>query len=204
MTENNNMQFNRGTTAKDVLQENKRKIASKFLWCALSVIGIIILLTAFVCIISGQGRNLKKSKAEEIALNALKLNVDNASSLKILDISEPDSVFVNRLCPEHELMELSEKFLEHSLNIMQNSQYEDFETDNSAYKCKMERYSESSNALNTLNTMLDRPQGQHNGWRVKVKYQAVDDSDTPYISEAWFIFDLTKNHIIKSFDISLL
>lgn len=187
-----------------ISDKKKQKIANKFLWGALSVIGIIILLVAFVLICTAQGRSLKKTETETTAINALKLRVDNPSSLKVLEISLPDSVFENRMCPEYEIMDLSERFLDYSLNIMQSSPGERFGENNIAYRCQMDRYAESSSSLNTLNAMLEKPMGKHCGWRVKVKYQAIDDSDTPFISEAWFIFDLEKKHVLNSFDISLL
>ena len=191
-------------SSEDIFREKKQEITRKFIWGALSVIAIIILFAAFILICTAQGRSLKKTETEKVAINALKLKVRNPESLKVLDISTPDSVFNNRVCPEYEIMELSEKFLEYSLNIMQESQDGLWGNENIAYRCKMDRYSESSNALNILNAMMEKPQGKHNGWRVKVKYQAIDDSDTPFISEAWFIFDKDKKHILNSFDISLL
>ncbi len=188
---------------RNVLVDRDQKLARRFLWGALSIIGIIILLVAFIILCTANGRGIKKTETEKIAINALSLKVDNPSSLKVLDISKPDSVFGNRMCPEYELMELSERFLEYSLNIMQSSPEERVGENNAAYVCKMNRYSESSNALNSLNAMLEKPQGSHCGWRVKVKYQAIDNSDTPYISEAWLIFDKEKKHVLNSFDISL-
>ncbi len=187
-----------------ISNKNKQKIANKFLWGALSVIGIIILLVAFVLICTSQGRSLKKTETETTAINALKLRVKNPSTLKVLDISLPDSVYENRMCPEYEIMELSERFLEYSINIMQSSPDVRFGENNIAYRCQMDRFAESSNSLNILNAMLEKPMGKHCGWRVKVKYQAIDDSETPFISESWFIFDMEKKHILNSFDISLL
>lgn len=190
-------------SSEDIQRENRHKIAQKFLWGALSVIGIIILLVAVLVICTSEGKCIKKSEAEKIAINALRLKTDQ-SSLKVLEVSDPDSVFINRLCPEYELMDLSERFLQYSLQIMQDSQEGFFGKENTAYQCMMNRYSETSNALNTLNSMLEKPQGEHCGWRVKVKYNSVDDSKTPYTSEAWFIFDKDQKHILNSFDISVL
>lgn len=191
-------------SSEDILKEKKREIARKFIWGALSVIGVIILLVAAVIICTSEGKALKKSEAEKTAINALKLKISNPASLKVLDISAPDSVFVNRMCPEYEIMELSEKFLQYSLNIMQDSQENLIGNENTAYRCKMDRYSESSMSINALNDMLEKPQGDYCGWRVKVRYQAMDDSDTPYTSETWLIFDKDKKHILNSFDFSLL
>ncbi len=191
---------------EDLLKDKKKKIAKKFFWCALSIIGIIILIIGiiFICTSQNDGQSLKKSESEKSAINALKLKLGDTSSLKVLNVSVPDSVFLNRICPEYEIMELSERFLEYSLQIMQDSQDGLFGKENVAYRCMMDRYALSSQSINTLNQMLEKPEGEHCGWRIKIKYQAIDDSDTPYVSEAWFIFDKDKKHILNSFDISIL
>lgn len=184
--------------------EKKTKFAQSILWGALSIVGIIILIFACILICADQDKSVKKKETDKTVINALKIGLSNPSSLKVLEISSPDSVFVNRMCPEYELMELSEKFLEYSLNIMQESQEGFLEGSNKAYRCKMDRYTVCSNSLNTLNNMLEKPQGSHSGWRIKVKYQTIDDSDTPYVAEKWFIFDKDKKHILNHFDIALL
>lgn len=190
---------------EDRFNEKKAKFAQKILWSALSVVGIIILMIACFLICTNHGESVKKKETDKTVINALKIGLTNPSSLKVLEISSPDSVFVNRMCPEYELMEMSEKFLEYSLNMMQESQEGFLEgNNNKAFRCKMDRYSVSSNTLNTLNNMLEKPQGSHSGWRVKVKYQTRDDSDTPYVAETWFIFDKDKKHILNHFDIALL
>lgn len=179
----------------------KKEIAQKLLWGALSILGLIILFSAFIMICCGGS---KKNEIERTTVKALKIKLGFPSSLKVLAISDPDSVFTNRVCPEYELMELSERFLEYSMKIMEDSQEGLRDSESKAYRCKMDRYTDSSVALNTLNEMMERPEGKHCGWRVKIRYQSVDDSNTPYISEAWFIFDKDKKHILNSFDISLL
>ena len=181
----------------------KQKIASKLLWGAFSIMGVGILVVSFFLILMTDSGSSKKSEAEKTAIKALQIKLGNPSSLKILDISAPDSVFINRICPDYEVMELSERFLEYSLNIMQDSQTGLDDAESKSYRCRMDRYTESSGNLNTLNSMMERPQGEYCGWRLKVKYQTVDDSNTPYVSEAWFIFDKDTKHILNSFDISI-
>ena len=90
------------------------------------------------------------------------------------------------------------------MNIMQESQTELLAEGNGAYRYKMDRFTATSNAINSLNGMLEKPAGKHCGWRVKARYQTVDDSGTPYVTETWFIFDRRKKHIINSFDICIL
>lgn len=182
----------------------KQKIARKLLWSSLGIIGVGILVVSFFLILMTDSGSSKKSEAENTAINALQIKLGNPSSLKILRISTPDSVFINRMCPEYEVMDLSERFLEYSLNIMQDSQTGLNDAESKSYRCRMDRYAESSNTLNTLNSMMEKPEGEYCGWRLKVKYQTVDDSNTPYISEAWFIFDKDQKHILNSFDICLL
>lgn len=182
------------------LERKKLEMQRKLLWGALSIVAIIILFGAFIILCCGSYS--KKSEDERTVRNALRLKYGD-NTLKILDISEPDSVFYNRMCPEDEVMELSERFLTYSMTIMQDSQTELLTQGNDECKCKMDRYSATSNTLNILNKMLEKPAGKHCGWRVKVKYQTVDDSGTPYVTETWYIFDRRKKHIINSFDICI-
>ena len=179
------------------LERKKLEMQRKLLWGALSIVAIIILFGAFIILCCGSYS--KKSEDERTVRNALRLKHGD-NTLKILDISEPDSVFYNRMCPEDEVMELSERFLTYSMTIMQDSQTELLADGNVAYRCKMDRFSDTSNAINSLNEMLEKPAGRHCGWRVKARYQTVDDSNTPYVAETWFIFDRRKKHIINSFD----
>ena len=183
------------------LERKKRDIQRKLLWGALSIVAIMILFGAFIMLCCGN--RSKKSEDERTVRYALQLKHGD-NPLKILDISEPDSVFFNRMCPEEEVMELSERFLNYSMNIMQESQTELLNDVNDAYRCKMDRFSSTSNAINSLNGMLEKPAGKHCGWRVKARYQTTDDSGTPYVTETWFIFDKRKKHILNSFDICIL
>lgn len=184
--------------------EITQKVARKCFWFGLSIIAIFILVAALIFIVANNTCSLKKTDIEKTAIKALQLRLGNPESLKILDISSPDSVFVNRFCPEYEMMELSQKFLEYSMNILQDSQAGLKDSESVAYRCKMDRYAECSNSLNTINSMMEKPEGKHCGWRVKVRYQNIDDSETPYISESWFIFDKEKKHILNSLEISIL
>ena len=176
-------------------------ITRKLFWGTLSIVGVLIL---FVAIIAMTGHCSKKTDVERALTNSLKVKKGNPSSLKILDISEPDSVFFNRMGPDFEIMGLSEKFLQYSMNIMQESETDMLLNGNQAYRCKMERYSATSNALNELNAMLEKPAGRHCGWRVKAKYQTIDEAGTPYVAETWFIFDKRKKHILNSFEFCIL
>lgn len=193
-----------GKTKEDIIEEKKKEFAKKLLWGSLSIVGIIILFVAAIMLCSGVRDSTKKKETEKIIINALKMKLGNPATLKILDISNPDSVFYNRICPEKELMEVSEKFLSLSINMMQASREVAEETTNPALLRHMYRFSETSNTINSLNEMLEKPAGKHSGWRYKVKYQTIDGTDTPYNAETWFIFDKRKKHIINSFDFCLL
>ena len=182
-------------------ERKKKEIQRKLFWGTLCIVGIVVLFGAFILLCCGSGS--KKSEEERTVRSALRLKHGEAP-LKILDISKPDSVFYNRMCPEEEVMELSERFLNYSMNIMQESQTELLAEGNGAYRYKMDRFTATSNAINSLNGMLEKPAGKHCGWRVKARYQTVDDSGTPYVTETWFIFDRRKKHIINSFDICIL
>ncbi len=131
------------------------KQAQKIMWLGFSLVAIILLFVATaVILLTSDSGSIKKTDTEKTVVNALKFKLDNPSSLKVLNISDPDSVFFNRICPEQETMEIAERFLRYSINLMQDSKDRNLKEGNDAYLCSMDRYSESSNAINKISNML--------------------------------------------------
>lgn len=142
-----------------------------------------------------------KKSMEKTAIEALKMKVDTPSSLKVLAVSEPDSVFQNRYCSDAESMELSQRFLEFSIKMMQDSPTDLEKMDDPGYLAKMQRYTEGTEALSLINAMSQREQGDFAGWRIRLKYAATDRHNNFYESEVWMIFDKSKKHILKTLEI---
>lgn len=180
----------------------KNSLLQKSFWLGLFAFGLAVLVIVLLSFLfSGK---CGSDKAEDVAISALRLKSQDPDGIKILAVSKPDSVFQNRFCPDHEVMEMSEKFLQVSLNLMQDSSLKESHLDNPAYLAKMERYAEHSSSIERLNNMLENEPGKFCGWRVRIRYAAKDKSDTPYTSETWFIFDKDKKHILNSFEIPIL
>lgn len=67
-----------------------------------------------------------------------------------------------------------------------------------------ERYSADAQAIDKLNNMLALEKGDFCGYKVKVRFKARDRYDAPYATEAWFIFDKSRQHIIDYIEIPLI
>lgn len=182
-----------------------KSLAQQCIILALFSFGIIALACVVIVMLLPSNPFCKgKKDMEKTAIEALKIKVDNPSSLQVLAVSEPDSVFQNRYCSEAESMELSQRFLDYSIKMM-NETPEDFgKMEDPRYMDKMQRFSEGSNTLSLLNSMAEREPGDFIGWRLRIRYAAKDINGNPYLSEIWMIFDRNKKHILKTLEIPSL
>lgn len=171
-------------------------------WMGLFAFGLVVLSILLISFLF-KGK-CTGDKAETTAIAALKMQVEKPQTLKILHVSKPDSVFRNRLCPDHEVIEMSSRFLDYSMTLMDDPENMKSDFKNPAYMAAMERFSENSATMEKLNRMLESEPGEFCGWRVKVNYTANDRSNTTYKAEKWFIFDKNKTHILNSFDVPML
>lgn len=186
---------------KDSPEVSKRKkCIQQIIYLCLFVFGVLMLaIVAMQMCVKGtfcKGNTGIENKAVE----SLKLKKGNPEGFKVIAISELDSVFVNRYCPEHETIELSQKYLDLTFKMMD----EDFNLEDNNHVLNLKRYSEASDAISLFNEMLERPQGEHIGWRLKMRYSYLDESKNECNSEVWMIFDKDKKFIYNTFEFPLL
>lgn len=182
--------------------DKKRECVQKMLFIGLFVVGAIIL----IAVVSGMCFSSfcsKDKKMEKMAVESLRMKAGNPKDFKVTAISKMDSIFVNRYCPEHETVELSQKYLDYTIRMMEASANKDA-LDDAASMVDYKKFSKASDALDVFNEMLQKPKGEFMGWRMRLRYSYTDENNRPSESEAWLMFDRDKKFIFHSFEFPML
>ena len=152
-------------------------------------------------------REKPQKRAVRVAQTALHASVDNPESVKMIAISEPDSVFGRSYIDDEEKMAIAVSMMKVNERVM--SQTDDLgsvDFGNPALRELVERQMSSMSAMRSLMSIdtPDAPRKPFSGWKVKIEYEAVSESGTPYRSEYWFITDRDAQCVVSSFEIPLL
>lgn len=148
-----------------------------------------------------------KDRAVVVAENALMVTVDNPNSVRILNISHPDSVFGREFVTPQERLSLSMAMMRLHEKVMKaTNNFEDFNPKDRRTAEMMERQVAAMATLRSL-VPVEQPHGMtekpFSGWKIKVEYEARSARGIPYRSEYWFILDKEAQCVIKSFEIPL-
>lgn len=180
-----------------------KKSMHDLLYIGLFVIGLFAIMAVMLQIFFKNSFCSSEKDVEKMAVETLRIKTGNPEGFKVTAVSSLDSVYVNRYCPEHEIVELSQKYLEYSLQMMRDSRdrsvAEDL-SDMTSYR----RFARGFDALELFNEMLQRPQGEFCGWRMRLRYSYLDDRKNECESEMWMIFDKDKRYIYNSFEFPVL
>lgn len=165
----------------------------------------IILFWSAVGYFVFRGDNPKK-RAVEVAELVLKASVGNPKSIKIIGISQPDSVFGREYVTMDEKMSISMAMMKINEKVIQLTDgLENINLDDKEIAGLMERQMEAMAVLRSIT-----PQANGNvtksfsGWKVKIEYEGMDLGGKTYRSEYWFILDKEAQFVIKSFEIPLM
>lgn len=146
-------------------------------------------------------------RAPEVAKTALYASVDNPESIKVIAVSRPDSVFGRCYINEDEklaiataMMKVNEQVMKHT-DGLRNFDFED--------NTVTELVTRQMSALSALRSLVGyelpgAPQKPFSGWKVKIEYEAVSESGSPYRSEYWFILDRKAQCVVNSFEIPVI
>ncbi|MEQ3145584.1 hypothetical protein [Phocaeicola coprocola] len=169
------------------------------------ILASIILFWGVVGYLVFRGDNPKK-RAVEVAELALKASVDNPKSVKIIGISQPDSVFGREYITMDEKMSISMVMMKINEKVMNLTDgLENFNPDDKEISVLMERQIEAMSVLRSLTPQVnDGVTKSFTGWKVKIEYEGIDSGDKSYHSEYWFILDKKAQCVIKSFEIPLM
>jgi len=175
-----------------------------------------LLILPAVAVLLGMGTGCSdnsENKAQDMAKKALMASVDNPESVKIVGISKPDSVFGREYVSMKEKMALSVAMMKISRRFMENTDFDNPDSECHGMSRQMKRQMDAMTALRSLmvteelNTAGDEASLERkpfSGWKVKVEYEATDSDGQPYRSEYWFIMDKEAQCVIRSFEIPLL
>ena len=200
--ENNNQQnnFNRDSAeAPAPVTPKEKKALMQMIVITLFLVGLLALIITCFCIFC---KGTPKKDLGKTAVEALMLRSDNPATVTVLEVSTTDSIYENRYCSEKEIIEMSQKFLQYSIQLMSSDSRGDY--NDPAFISMTERYSAEAENIDRLNTMLANPKGKFCGYKVGIKYKAIDKREIPFTTEAWFIFDKNQEHIIDYLELPLL
>ena len=174
------------------------------------------LILPAVAVLLGMGTGCSDNsgnKAQDMAQKALMASVDNPESVKIVGISKPDSVFGCEYITMKEKMALSVAMMKISRSFMEDTDFDNPDSEIHGMSGKMKRQMDAMTALRSLMVTEElKPAGDEvgqerksfSGWKVKIEYEATDSDGQPYRSEYWFIMDKEAQCVIRSFEIPLL
>lgn len=152
-------------------------------------------------------REKPQEKAVSMARTALYASVDNPESVKVVAVSEADSVFGRSYINDDEKMAIAVSMMKVNDKVMsQTGDFGSMDFGNPALRELMERQMSSMSAMRSLMSIdaPDAPRKPFSGWKVKIEYEAVSESGNPYRSEYWFILDKDAQCVVNSFEIPLL
>lgn len=148
-----------------------------------------------------------QKKAVRVAQTALYASVDNPESVKVVAVSEPDSVFGRCYIDDDEKMAIAVSMMKVNEKVMsQTDGLRDLDFEDSSVTDLVSRQMSAMGALRSLAGFVDpdAPRKPFSGWKVKIEYEAVSEGGSPYRSEYWFILDRDAQCVVNSFEIPLL
>lgn len=121
-----------------------------------------------------------ENKAQDMAIKALMASVDNPEAVKIVGISKPDSVFGREYVTMEEKMALSVAMMKISRRFMEDTDFDNPDSECHGMSGKMKRQMDTMTALRSL--MLSgelkstgdessQERKPFSGWKVKVEYE---------------------------------
>ena len=152
------------------------------------ILASIILFWGVVGYLVFRGDNPKK-RAVEVAELALKASVDNPKSVRIIGISQPDSVFGKEYITMDEKMAISMAMMKINEKVMKLTDgLENFNPDDKEIAGLMERQMEAMSVLRSITPQAnDNITKSFTGWKVKIEYEGKDSDGKPYHSEYWLL-----------------
>lgn len=148
------------------------------------------------------GPDDKKKVTQSLAVESLRMIAGYPESLRIIAVSDVDSVFGNNFFSEDELMGILNNLYAFNSEIMDSRSGIDF--DDPGLTSRMQRGMRLSDIVQQMLTQSPEASDELTGWKVRIMYETVGlDKDTVR-SERYFIFDKDQNHILNSFEIPLL
>lgn len=141
-----------------------------------------LLILPAVAVLLGMGSACSgnsENKAQDMARKALMASVDNPEAVKIVGISKPDSVFGREYVTMEEKMALSVAMMKISRRFMEDTDFDNPDSECHGMSGKMKRQMDAMTALRSLMVTGElKPAGDEasherkpfSGWKVKIEY----------------------------------
>jgi len=175
----------------------------------------VVALTVTAMIVGGIAillcnRHKPQERARAVAEKALLFAVDRPETVKILAVSDVDSVFGHDYISMDEKVAISMAMMKVNEKVMQaTDNFERLDHIDSGVSGLMERQMSAMTALRSLTSQPTvmahgKPLRDFTGWKVRIEYQATGADNKPYRSERWFFLDREATCVVKSFEIPLI
>ena len=160
------------------------------------IMGTILLLSVSSCTDS-------QHKVAELAKSHLEQSVDNPKQLKIISISDPDSVFGTTYFTGQEQKNIMIIMGQVTKNIMKRTNnFENFNTDDAYVIDLAGRQMRANSEIREL--LLNQTNNREwTGWKVKVDFQAVNHTGLEYKAERWYFINKDVSQVIKTLELPL-
>jgi len=175
----------------------------------------VVAVTVIAMIVGGIAillcnRHKPQERARAVAEKALLFTVDRPETVKILAVSDVDSVFGRDYISMDEKVAISMAMMKVNEKVMQaTDNFERLDHIDSSVSGLMERQMSAMTALRSLTSQPTvmahgKPLRNFTGWKVRIEYQATGVDNKPYRSERWFFLDREATCVVKSFEIPLI
>ena len=160
------------------------------------IMGTILLLSVSSCTNS-------QHRTAELAKSHLEQSVDNPKQLKIISISDPDSVFGTTYFTGQEQKNIMIIMGQVTKNIMKRTNnFENFNTDDAYVIDLAGRQMRANSEIREL--LLNQTNNREwTGWKVKVDFQAMNHTGLEYKAERWYFINKDVSQVIKTLELPL-
>lgn len=174
-------------------------VTSVLFFIGISILaGVLLMMVMTSC-----ARPSKKNEQKMIALENIRMTVEDPKSLHFIAFSELDSVYGKNYFSDEELNQILLNLSAFNSKLFGDPQnLVDFEDPKVA--AQAERGVAMTGLLEPLLKNKADSQAEFNGWKMKVLYWYLNDFKDTVKNERYIIFDKSKQHIINSFDIPIL
>lgn len=187
---------------KETFATPKRKQAFKKVIIS-GICGLLCITGAIT--VSCRKSSAVNDRAKQTAVAALKYSFGNSGSLRVISVTDADSIVDVRFFSQedsHEIMAVMEYLSSRSLASYQNVSL-DNQTDNNIYELS-ESTSRAGLALQAMMNQISTPDsdtpGKLSGWKVKVVYNKSGNTGITSRWQRWFAIDPTGNSVLESYD----
>ena len=160
------------------------------------IMGTILLLSVSSCTNS-------QHRTAELAKSHLEQSVDNPKQLKIISISDPDSVFGTTYFTGQEQKNIMIIMGQVTKSIMKRTNnFENFNADDAYVIDLAGRQMRANSEIREL--LLNQTNNREwTGWKVKVDFQAMNHTGLEYKAERWYFINKDVSQVIKTLELPL-